>query len=324
MIIILVLVCYGLLSNNNSKSCDASSHFYSHDNNKNNNNNSLFSGKSELDNNNNNNKTITINNNDGHFLTIIVPSKGSHAEMQQNLFCYYENLHLNSQLGENNFEIIFVEQFDDSIPFNRAMLMNIGSIYSNSKADYFVLTDIDLFPFQNTSYRYIDGIMGMHHMLCNYDQFRQCNRPGGVSLGGVAKVSKTSWVNVNGMSNRFWGWGGEDDELNIRVSHAKIPRHRDELSFFWHIDGIKPPGLRSEHLDYGKNVKIIGTSNSDSKYFKTDGLNQTISMLERSDLVVMEKSFSFCRKIILNIKPCVKFENCTMTKNHTEKKKIKK
>ena len=36
-------------------------------------------------------------------------------------------------------------------------------------------------------------------------------------MGGVVAFSKDQFEKVNGFSNQFWGWGGEDDDLAMRV-----------------------------------------------------------------------------------------------------------
>ena len=36
-------------------------------------------------------------------------------------------------------------------------------------------------------------------------------------FGGVSAMSAKHFILVNGFSNRFWGWGGEDDDLRRRI-----------------------------------------------------------------------------------------------------------
>ena len=36
-------------------------------------------------------------------------------------------------------------------------------------------------------------------------------------IGGIQLFSKQHYIMVNGYSNQFWGWGGEDDNLYTRI-----------------------------------------------------------------------------------------------------------
>ena len=39
-----------------------------------------------------------------------------------------------------------------------------------------------------------------------------------VLVGGVLVVTKQQYLAVNGFSNLYWGWGGEDDDMQRRVT----------------------------------------------------------------------------------------------------------
>lgn len=46
-------------------------------------------------------------------------------------------------------------------------------------------------------------------------------------FGGVSAISKDHFLLLNGFSNSFWGWGGEDDDMSnrIRYHHLHISRY---------------------------------------------------------------------------------------------------
>ena len=42
-------------------------------------------------------------------------------------------------------------------------------------------------------------------------------------------ISRKHFQLLNGMSNRYWGWGMEDDEFGFRIREAKLEVHRPSL-----------------------------------------------------------------------------------------------
>ena len=42
------------------------------------------------------------------------------------------------------------------------------------------------------------------------------------SCGGVINLHLNDWKKVNGMSNDYEGWGGEDDDLNYRLKRTGL------------------------------------------------------------------------------------------------------
>lgn len=51
-------------------------------------------------------------------------------------------------------------------------------------------------------------------------------------FGGVIGMSRTHFQLVNGFSNMFWGWGGEDDDMASRVKahDLNITRYHPEVA----------------------------------------------------------------------------------------------
>jgi GT2 family glycosyltransferase len=78
-------------------------------------------------------------------------------------------------------------------------------------------------------------------------------------------MTKTQFEKVNGFSNMFWGWGGEDDDLSIRIRHHgysifRCSANMARYKMLTHRKERANP-KRHEILKSGKNR------------FKTDGLN---------------------------------------------------
>ncbi|CAK9108992.1 4-N-acetylgalactosaminyltransferase bre-4 (Bacillus thuringiensis toxin-resistant protein 4) (Bt toxin-resistant protein 4) (Beta-4-GalNAcT) [Durusdinium trenchii] len=42
------------------------------------------------------------------------------------------------------------------------------------------------------------------------------------NVGGVVSMSPTHWRGINGFSNEYDGWGGEDDDLYLRLKQNSL------------------------------------------------------------------------------------------------------
>ena len=52
--------------------------------------------------------------------------------------------------------------------------------------------------------------------------------------GGVLAIRRSQFEDINGFSNEFWGWGGEDDDLNNRLKGKgyKVARELSRGGYF--------------------------------------------------------------------------------------------
>ena len=99
----------------------------------------------------------------------------------------------------------------DALRFNRASLINIGFLYAanlSSKFGHMAMHDIDLLPV-NSQLKYELPKRGQAYHLASpklhpkyhYDTF----------VGGILIVTFDDFRQLNGLSNKYWGWGLEDD-----------------------------------------------------------------------------------------------------------------
>lgn len=113
---------------------------------------------------------------------------------------------------------IFVIQQKDNNRFNRASLINVGFLYTKNVYDYIAMHDVDLLPL-NPDLKYDYPANGPLHISSpkthpkyHYTTF----------IGGILLVKKEHYELVDGMSNKYWGWGLEDDEFYVRLKEAGL------------------------------------------------------------------------------------------------------
>lgn len=151
-----------------------------------------------------------------HFLCLIIPFRDRFDELNEFVPIIHD--YLNRQ---GIAHAIFVINQIDTLRFNRASLINVGFIQSTqvlqdinvSDCDYVALHDVDLVPL-NPDLSYAYPLKGPFHVAApglhpkyDYPSF----------LGAILTISREHFQLVNGMSNRYWGWGLEDDEFHRRL-----------------------------------------------------------------------------------------------------------
>ena len=119
------------------------------------------------------------------------------------------------------------------------MLLNVGAAEALKQYDFqcFIFHDVDLLPEDDRNlytcptqprhmsvainsflYRYgelgVFCILFLNHILKCF--FARSRLPYDDIFGGVSAMTVEHFRQVNGFSNMFWGWGGEDDDMSNR------------------------------------------------------------------------------------------------------------
>ncbi len=126
-----------------------------------------------------------------------------------------------------NFHIYIIEQSDDGEKFNIGKLKNIGFDISSKEGKYdnYIFSDIDIIPDHNLipyfhiriKYPIALGIRGTR-----YESGGEETVVKKLFLGTLIGFDKKTFTKINGYPNNFWGWGGEDDALMVRIANAGI------------------------------------------------------------------------------------------------------
>ncbi|XP_076626299.1 beta-1,4-N-acetylgalactosaminyltransferase bre-4 [Colletes latitarsis] len=194
-----------------------------------------------------------------HRVAIIIPFRDRPQHLQALLY----NLHPMLLRQQIDYQIFVIEQ-KGSESFNRAMLMNVGYVEALKERlfDCFIFHDVDLLPEDDRNFYTCPE--QPRHMSVAVDKFKY-RLPYADLFGGVSAMSREQFRLVNGFSNVFWGWGGEDDDMANRIkAHglhiSRYPANVARYKMLTHKKEKANP-KRYEYLKTGK------------KRFSTDGLS---------------------------------------------------
>ncbi|CAK1582708.1 unnamed protein product [Parnassius mnemosyne] len=156
------------------------------------------------------------------FSTAIVVPYRDRAELLRSFLVYMHSFLRRQYI---HYRIYVVEQVD-SQPYNRAKLINIGAVTA-MRAGYpcLILHDIDLLPIKVANIyactkqpRHMSSTVNKFSFVLPYLKL----------FGGVTAIIANQFKNINGMSNRYFEWGGEDDDFYARLESHKLKLCRFE------------------------------------------------------------------------------------------------
>ena len=157
-----------------------------------------------------------------HKLGVIVPYRDRFQQLKQ--FLKVVPPYLDQQ--NLQYEIIVAEQADKE-SFNRGALLNAGFLEAKRlECDYVVFHDVDLLP-RYVDYRYSDVPLELVGKIID-PSFEEAFQIKVSDLsddyfGGVTMFPVEDFEKINGYSNKYTGWGFEDDDLLLRCREAQIP-----------------------------------------------------------------------------------------------------
>lgn len=172
-------------------------------------------------------------------LAIIVPFRDRFEELLH--FAPHMNRFLSEQKIPHH---IFIVNQVDRFRFNRASLINVGFLSTKDRFDYICMHDVDLLPLNN-DLKYDFPVNGPFHVAAPglHPKYNYVSKTSGLLMqaiyfstsssqptfiGGIVLIRKEHFELVNGMSNKYWGWGLEDDEFYVRLKDAGLKVSRPE------------------------------------------------------------------------------------------------
>uniref|UniRef100_A0A8C3X7I7 Beta-1,4-galactosyltransferase n=1 Tax=Catagonus wagneri TaxID=51154 RepID=A0A8C3X7I7_9CETA len=194
-------------------------------------------------------------------VAILIP----HRHREKHLLYLLEHLHPFLQRQQLDYGIYIIHQAGNK-KFNRAKLLNVGYLEAlkDENWDCFIFHDVDLVPENDWNiYRCEDQ---PRHLVVGRNSTGYRLRYSGY-FGGVTALSREQFFKVNGFSNNYWGWGGEDDDLRLRVElhRMKIIRPLPEVGKYTMIFHKRDQGNEV-------NIERMKLLHQVSRVWRTDGL----------------------------------------------------
>lgn len=211
-------------------------------------------------------------------VAILIP----HRNREKHLLYLLDHLHPFLQRQQLDYAIYVIHQAGD-VKFNRAKLLNIGYLEALKEEDWdcFIFHDVDLVP-ENDFNTYICDSEPKHLVVGRNATGYKLWYKG--YFGGVTALTRKQFAQVNGYSNNYWGWGGEDDDLHSRVEFEKmvVVRPPAEIARYTMIFHTRDAGneVNQQRMHLLRKV---------SKVWKMDGLNSctyTLLSVEHEPLYI--------------------------------------
>ncbi|OXB68896.1 hypothetical protein ASZ78_005333 [Callipepla squamata] len=211
-------------------------------------------------------------------VAILIP----HRNRERHLLYLLEHLHPFLQRQQLEYGIYVIHQAG-STKFNRAKLLNVGYLEALKEEnwDCFIFHDVDLVP-ENDFNIYMCDRQPKHLVVGRNSTGYRLRYQG--YFGGVTALTRDQFSKVNGFSNNYWGWGGEDDDLRIRVEMQKmrVMRPSADVARYTMIFHNRDHG-NEENRERMKLLRQV------SRTWKTDGLNScsyTLLSVEHNPLYI--------------------------------------
>ena len=160
----------------------------------------------------------------GISVAIIVPFRDLHVAQKRSKHLAEFAPHMASTLasakGVSTFHIYIIEQSNDGRKFNRGKLLNIGFDLAKRRGPYdsYIFHDVDLLPHGKVLDWYAKRPTAPVHIARCWDRYNDNEK----YFGGIVAFSGKDFEAIDGFPNTFWGWGGEDDEMQRRVARAAL------------------------------------------------------------------------------------------------------
>ncbi|XP_045500746.1 beta-1,4-N-acetylgalactosaminyltransferase bre-4-like [Colias croceus] len=208
---------------------------------------------------------------------ILVPYRD--RALHLSIFLY--NIHPFLMKQKLEYRIFIIEQAGEDL-FNRGRLFNAGFLEIMKLGDWkcVIFHDVDLLPLDE-EILYTCPIWP-RNMCANIVD--KTNLPKSRTLfGGVSAIDVKQFKKVNGYSNDYWGWGGEDNDLFRRLQDFGYPvvKYDKKIARYTSLP----------HLGQSRNKDRFNLLHNAIKRYKHEEFSSSYPALKKSFLVPQDPLF---------------------------------
>lgn len=224
---------------------------------------------------------------------IIIPYRDREINLKAMLPILVQNL----RDSNIDYEIYIINQNDDRL-FNKGSLLNIGVDLIFNKCDYLILHDVDNVTFTKDIYKF-NNISS--NLVFRNSYFKGNSNVFDGYFGGVLIFKKEDFIKINGFSNNYWGWGGEDSDSKYRCMYSKIKMVREKGEWF----DLYHNGIRfNDNPNYKKNCELLHKMEGRKYDYQSDGYKQIKYNIDSiipitNDFITKDDYKKSCEKVIL-------------------------
>ncbi|PAA53138.1 hypothetical protein BOX15_Mlig019227g2, partial [Macrostomum lignano] len=199
-------------------------------------------------------------------LAIVIPFRDRWRQLR-NLLSVLHPMLQRQQSG--CYRVFVVEQYGGGA-FNKGRLNNAGFLEAMRRHNFtcVIFQDTDIVP-ENDRNPYLCGSVRPRHLAVAVDTNRY-RLPYAALVGGVIAFTTRHFFRVNGYSNLYWGWGLEDDDMELRMKIGTKLKYERPPASVARFKALPHASQRIYRLQASRRMPLLKTA---LQRYSKDGLN---------------------------------------------------
>lgn len=218
-----------------------------------------------------------------HHYDVMIVFPFKNRDHHKRRMVHYLGNYTNVRFPNTSFLFVVADQMDDEL-FSRSWVFNAGVLAAEKMgftSTCVIIHDVDRFPHNNAPTVPYDTCEMPTQLCSENDEWPKKGVPYLEFAGGIVTMKREHWRKINGMSNKYRGWGGEDDDMFVRLKRNNLldpktrlitrpPKGHGRFGAF----PVNHHHTRDENkLAYNHNVQLLKQLKGFPNAWKDDGFS---------------------------------------------------